>query len=74
MCLFPFQIKMCETCQNAEHNKNVSRKARPVKVESPWEVLGLDIHGECLQLTGFSRLPRQPSGSMADLLPLPASV
>lgn len=36
---------MCETCQNAEHNKNVSRKARPVKAESPWEVLGLDIHG-----------------------------
>ncbi|NWS13354.1 GIN1 protein, partial [Pachyramphus minor] len=36
---------MCETCQNAEHNKNVSRKARPVRVESPWEVLGLDIHG-----------------------------
>lgn len=42
---------MCETCQNAEHNKNVLRKARPVKVESPWEVLALDIHGECLQLT-----------------------
>lgn len=42
---------MCETCQNAEHNKSVSRKARPVKVESPWEVLGLDIHGECLRLT-----------------------
>lgn len=44
--LFPLQIKMCETCQNAEHNKNVPRKARPVRVESPWEVLGLDIHGE----------------------------
>lgn len=43
---FPLQIKMCETCQNAEHNKNVTRKARPVRVESPWEVLGLDIHGE----------------------------
>ncbi|NXI30195.1 GIN1 protein, partial [Sterrhoptilus dennistouni] len=36
---------MCETCQNAEHNKSVTRKARPVRVESPWEVLGLDIHG-----------------------------
>lgn len=44
--LFPLQIKMCETCQNAEHNKNVPRKARPVRVESPWEVLALDIHGE----------------------------
>uniref|UniRef100_A0A803XN97 Integrase catalytic domain-containing protein n=2 Tax=Meleagris gallopavo TaxID=9103 RepID=A0A803XN97_MELGA len=39
------QIKMCETCQNAEHNKNISRKTRPVKVESPWEVLGLAVHG-----------------------------
>lgn len=38
-------IKTCETCQNAEHNKNMARKVRPVKVESPWEVLGLDIHG-----------------------------
>uniref|UniRef100_K7GAE2 Gypsy retrotransposon integrase-like protein 1 n=1 Tax=Pelodiscus sinensis TaxID=13735 RepID=K7GAE2_PELSI len=38
-------IKMCETCQSAEHNKNMSRKARPIKVESPWEVLGLEIHG-----------------------------
>lgn len=38
-------IKMCETCQNAEHNKNISRKTRPVKVESPWEVLGLAVHG-----------------------------
>lgn len=37
---------MCETCQNAEHNKSVTRKARPVRVESPWEVLGLDIQGE----------------------------
>ncbi|NXP79169.1 GIN1 protein, partial [Ramphastos sulfuratus] len=36
---------MCETCQNAEHNKNVLRRAKPVKVESPWEVLGLDIQG-----------------------------
>ncbi|NXX81667.1 GIN1 protein, partial [Urocolius indicus] len=36
---------MCETCQNAEHNKHVLRRARPVRVESPWEVLGLDIHG-----------------------------
>ncbi|NWX32594.1 GIN1 protein, partial [Notiomystis cincta] len=36
---------MCETCQNAEHNKNLPRKARPVRVESPWEVLALDIHG-----------------------------
>lgn len=44
--LFSLQIKMCETCQNAEHNKSVTRKARPVRVESPWEVLGLDIQGE----------------------------
>ncbi|NXO05451.1 GIN1 protein, partial [Rhinopomastus cyanomelas] len=36
---------MCETCQSTEHSKSVARKARPVKVESPWEVLGLDIQG-----------------------------
>ncbi|KAJ6656598.1 hypothetical protein lerEdw1_003485 [Lerista edwardsae] len=38
-------IKMCETCQNAEHNKSASKKTRPIKVESPWEVLGLDVYG-----------------------------
>ncbi|CAI5797168.1 gypsy retrotransposon integrase 1 [Podarcis lilfordi] len=38
-------IKMCETCQNTEHNKSLSKKTRPVKVESPWEVLGLDVYG-----------------------------
>uniref|UniRef100_A0A8D0E947 Gypsy retrotransposon integrase-like protein 1 n=1 Tax=Salvator merianae TaxID=96440 RepID=A0A8D0E947_SALMN len=38
-------IKMCETCQNAEHHKSMSKKTRPVKVESPWEVLGLDVYG-----------------------------
>lgn len=46
--VFRSQIKMCETCQNAEHNKNMARKVRLVKVESPWEVLGLDIHGKHL--------------------------
>lgn len=39
------QIKMCETCQNAEHNKSASKKIRPIKVESPWEILGLDVYG-----------------------------
>ncbi|KAK9391717.1 gypsy retrotransposon integrase-like 1-like [Crotalus adamanteus] len=38
-------IKLCETCQNAEHSKNLTKKIRPVKVELPWEVVGLDIYG-----------------------------
>ncbi|KAH0625405.1 hypothetical protein JD844_014895 [Phrynosoma platyrhinos] len=37
-------IKMCETCQNTEHGKSLLKKSRPVKVESPWEVLGLDVY------------------------------
>ncbi|XP_069038026.1 gypsy retrotransposon integrase-like protein 1 isoform X2 [Lepisosteus oculatus] len=38
-------IKVCETCQNAERNKNMSRKVRPIKVEAPWEILGINIFG-----------------------------
>ncbi|XP_074061584.1 uncharacterized protein LOC141501494 isoform X2 [Macrotis lagotis] len=38
-------IKMCPTCQNAEHTKNMVRKVRPVKAEAPWEILGLELHG-----------------------------
>lgn len=39
------RIKMCETCQNAEQNKNICRKLHPVEVHFPWEVLGLEVHG-----------------------------
>ncbi|KAJ7309768.1 hypothetical protein JRQ81_007835 [Phrynocephalus forsythii] len=38
-------IKMCETCQNTEHSKSLSKKPQPIKVESPWDILGLDIYG-----------------------------
>ncbi|XP_041436373.1 gypsy retrotransposon integrase-like protein 1 isoform X1 [Xenopus laevis] len=38
-------IKMCETCQNAEHHKNTPRKCKPVKVDHPWEVLSIAFHG-----------------------------
>ncbi|XP_051777065.1 gypsy retrotransposon integrase-like protein 1 isoform X1 [Erpetoichthys calabaricus] len=38
-------IKVCETCQNAEHNKSLSRKLRPIKVEAPWEILIIDLMG-----------------------------
>ncbi|XP_041083285.1 uncharacterized protein zgc:113436 [Polyodon spathula] len=38
-------IKVCETCQHAEHNKNMSRKVRPIKVEAPWEILGIEVLG-----------------------------
>uniref|UniRef100_UPI00398F5665 gypsy retrotransposon integrase-like protein 1 isoform X1 n=1 Tax=Pristiophorus japonicus TaxID=55135 RepID=UPI00398F5665 len=38
-------IKMCDTCQHAEHYKNLSRKFRPLKVTRPWEILGFDLIG-----------------------------
>eukprot|EP00079_Xenopus_tropicalis_P032490 XP_017946261.1 PREDICTED: gypsy retrotransposon integrase-like protein 1 isoform X5 [Xenopus tropicalis] len=38
-------IKICETCQNAEHHKNTPRKCKPVKVDRPWEVLSIVFHG-----------------------------
>ncbi|XP_072908082.1 gypsy retrotransposon integrase-like protein 1 isoform X1 [Hemitrygon akajei] len=38
-------IKMCDTCQHAEHYKNVSRKFQPLKVTRPWEILGLELTG-----------------------------
>ncbi|XP_067910667.1 gypsy retrotransposon integrase-like protein 1 isoform X3 [Heterodontus francisci] len=39
-------IKMCDTCQHAEHYKNMSRKFPPLKVTRPWEILGFDLIGE----------------------------
>ncbi|MEE6504077.1 hypothetical protein FKM82_005060 [Ascaphus truei] len=38
-------IKLCETCQSAEHQKNLSRKWKPLKVEHPWQALGMELHG-----------------------------
>ncbi|XP_072372491.1 gypsy retrotransposon integrase-like protein 1 isoform X1 [Scyliorhinus torazame] len=38
-------IKMCDTCQHAEHYKNMSRKFPPLKVTRPWEILGFDLIG-----------------------------
>ncbi|KAJ8400066.1 hypothetical protein AAFF_G00401050 [Aldrovandia affinis] len=38
-------IKLCETCQHTERNKNMSRVVRPLKVEAPWELLGIDVFG-----------------------------
>uniref|UniRef100_A0A8C7D407 Gypsy retrotransposon integrase-like protein 1 n=1 Tax=Oncorhynchus kisutch TaxID=8019 RepID=A0A8C7D407_ONCKI len=38
-------IKVCETCQRSERNKNMTRTVRPIKVEAPWENLGIDIFG-----------------------------
>ncbi|XP_078410685.1 gypsy retrotransposon integrase-like protein 1 isoform X2 [Cetorhinus maximus] len=38
-------IKMCDTCQHAEHYKNMSRKYPPLKVTRPWEILGFDLIG-----------------------------
>ncbi|XP_072443753.1 gypsy retrotransposon integrase-like protein 1 isoform X3 [Chiloscyllium punctatum] len=38
-------IKMCETCQHAEHYKNVNRKFPPLKVTRPWEILSFNLIG-----------------------------
>ncbi|KAG7476890.1 hypothetical protein MATL_G00087580 [Megalops atlanticus] len=38
-------IKLCETCQHTERSKNMSRIVRPIKVEAPWEILGIDLFG-----------------------------
>lgn len=38
-------IKVCETCQHAERAKNVCRVVRPIKVDAPWDVVGVDILG-----------------------------
>lgn len=38
-------IKVCETCQNAEYHKYPCKKFKPVKVDYPWEVLGVTFHG-----------------------------
>ncbi|XP_059510854.1 gypsy retrotransposon integrase-like protein 1 [Stegostoma tigrinum] len=38
-------IKMCETCQHAEHYKNVNRKLPLLKVTRPWEILVFDLIG-----------------------------
>lgn len=40
-----FQIKVCETCQHAERNKNLARTVRPLKVEAPWDIVGIDFIG-----------------------------
>lgn len=38
-------IKVCETCQHTERSKNLARTVRPIKVEAPWEIIGVDFLG-----------------------------
>uniref|UniRef100_A0A3B3Q9T2 Gypsy retrotransposon integrase-like protein 1 n=1 Tax=Paramormyrops kingsleyae TaxID=1676925 RepID=A0A3B3Q9T2_9TELE len=38
-------IKVCEPCQRAELNKSMTRTIRPIKVEAPWEIVGIDVFG-----------------------------
>ncbi|XP_052335027.1 gypsy retrotransposon integrase-like protein 1 isoform X1 [Oncorhynchus keta] len=45
LCNCLSQIKVCETCQHTERNKNMTRTVRPIKVDAPWEILGIDIFG-----------------------------
>ncbi|KAM6930802.1 gypsy retrotransposon integrase-like protein 1 [Xenentodon cancila] len=38
-------IKVCETCQHTERNKNLARTVRPIKVDAPWDIIGIDFLG-----------------------------
>lgn len=38
-------IKVCETCQQTERNKSLARTVRPIKVDAPWDIVGIDIIG-----------------------------
>ncbi|XP_041856301.1 uncharacterized protein zgc:113436 [Melanotaenia boesemani] len=38
-------IKVCETCQHSERSKNLARTVRPIKVDGPWDIVGIDIIG-----------------------------
>ncbi|XP_043963869.1 uncharacterized protein zgc:113436 isoform X3 [Gambusia affinis] len=38
-------IKLCETCQQTERNKNLARTVRPIKVDAPWDIVGIDFIG-----------------------------
>ncbi|XP_061586479.1 gypsy retrotransposon integrase-like protein 1 [Cololabis saira] len=38
-------IKVCETCQHTERNKTLARTVRPIKVEAPWDIIGIDFLG-----------------------------
>ncbi|XP_056147991.1 gypsy retrotransposon integrase-like protein 1 [Lampris incognitus] len=38
-------IKVCETCQHTERSKNMARTVRPIKVDAPWDIIGIDITG-----------------------------
>ncbi|XP_054629462.1 gypsy retrotransposon integrase-like protein 1 [Dunckerocampus dactyliophorus] len=38
-------IKVCDTCQHTERNKNLARTVRPIKVDAPWDIVGIDVIG-----------------------------
>ncbi|XP_060740159.1 gypsy retrotransposon integrase-like protein 1 [Tachysurus vachellii] len=38
-------IKVCDTCQHTERNKNMARMPRPLKVDGPWDTITVDIMG-----------------------------
>ncbi|XP_072243149.1 gypsy retrotransposon integrase-like protein 1 [Leuresthes tenuis] len=38
-------IKVCETCQHTERSKNLARTVRPIKVDAPWDIIGIDFIG-----------------------------
>ncbi|XP_053466536.1 gypsy retrotransposon integrase-like protein 1 isoform X1 [Ictalurus furcatus] len=51
-------IKVCETCQHAERNKNMARTPRPLKVDGPWDTVTVEIMGPfpCTTHGGNTRL------------------
>ncbi|XP_072770323.1 gypsy retrotransposon integrase-like protein 1 isoform X1 [Nerophis lumbriciformis] len=38
-------IKVCDICQHAERNKNRTRTVRPIQVDAPWDIIGIDLIG-----------------------------
>lgn len=54
----PFQIKICDTCQHTERKKNQARTVRPIKVDAPWDIVGIDIIGSLIHFQ-FDSIPNE---------------
>ncbi|XP_041643802.1 uncharacterized protein zgc:113436 [Cheilinus undulatus] len=38
-------IKVCEKCQHTKQTKTLTRTIRPIKVDAPWDIVGIDFIG-----------------------------
>ncbi|KAG7271304.1 hypothetical protein CRUP_021041, partial [Coryphaenoides rupestris] len=63
-------IKVCDTCQQNERNKNLARTVRPIKVDAPWDIVGIDIIGVAELLRDRWNLTQQVSPLAQQLNPL----